>query len=510
MTLRAFLTRLIWICLLPLLGLSAWLAVDHVRDVQASSESAAERLARNVATAIDHDLGGRIGALRVLAASRLADDPADWSRLYEEAQGFRRNFGIDVVFAGLDGRAHFHTARPRAETLPEMPRPAGRSAVALAMSTGAPAVGDLFHGPVLEQPVVAIAAPGIRDGRTTFVMVGVVPVQVFEERLRDFTRPPGWTVALRDSQGETIARRTADATAEVDAGRTTFEAKLAAAPWTVALDVPHADYLAPVASATVAMALALVGATLAGVLGGAWASRRLARSVRALAAPVAAPVPEIAIEEIATARRQLVESTRALGLREAQLSSIFDTASDAILTVDASQTVVVANSAAARMFGCAIDEMVGSPLERFIPPRHRDRHHAHMQAFGETGASVRWMGDGAVELSALRAGGQEFPIEASISRVDVDGRRLYTAILRDITERRRAERELHASKAKLEAALASMTDAVAIVGADGVQRRRQRRPPLQWGWGQGCWSRCGRLGVRRQSRPRAAPCAARR
>ncbi len=124
-----------------------------------------------------------------------------------------------------------------------------------------------------------------------------------------------------------------------------------------------------------------------------------------------------------------------------RLLSIIESAMDAIITVDDEQRVVMFNQAAAKVFGVSAADAMGSPLDRFIPQRFRSAHAEHVRAFGRTGATNREMGRLGT-LSGLHANGEEFPIEASISHAVSDGRRFYTVILRDISEKRRLEGQL--------------------------------------------------------------------
>ena len=119
-----------------------------------------------------------------------------------------------------------------------------------------------------------------------------------------------------------------------------------------------------------------------------------------------------------------------------RLNGIVSSAMDAIITVDEEQRIVLFNEAAERMFGCPGVEAMGRPLDRFIPERFRVTHNDGFLRFGEIGGLARL-----TALTALRADGAEFPIEASISNIEVGGRKLFTVILRDITERRQAEAE---------------------------------------------------------------------
>lgn len=127
-----------------------------------------------------------------------------------------------------------------------------------------------------------------------------------------------------------------------------------------------------------------------------------------------------------------------LRLSEARLAGILASAMDAIITVDEEQRVVLFNAAAEKMFHCASAEALGQPLDRFIPVRMREAHRQHIRNFGDTRVTQRTMGK-LRSLSGLRADGEEFPIEASISQVDAEDHKLYTVIIRDITEKKRLE-----------------------------------------------------------------------
>ena len=125
---------------------------------------------------------------------------------------------------------------------------------------------------------------------------------------------------------------------------------------------------------------------------------------------------------------------------EERVTAIIASAMDAVIAIDEDERITVFNAAAEQMFRCQSGEVVGTPLERFIPVPAREVHHRHIRQFGETGVTARTMG-AQRPLSALRADGEEFPMEATISQTRVAGRRLYTVIIRDVSERVRADRE---------------------------------------------------------------------
>jgi PAS domain S-box-containing protein len=124
-----------------------------------------------------------------------------------------------------------------------------------------------------------------------------------------------------------------------------------------------------------------------------------------------------------------------------RLAGLLDSAMDAIITVDEAQRIVLYNQAAEKIFGRPAKEMLGQTLDQLMPERFRDGHGGHVRRFGTTGTTSRRMGDGTV-LYGMRGTGEEFPMEASISQLNAVDGRLFTVILRDVTERVRAQEEL--------------------------------------------------------------------
>ena len=146
--------------------------------------------------------------------------------------------------------------------------------------------------------------------------------------------------------------------------------------------------------------------------------------------------------------RDISERKRSAGklLRsQEQLAGLIDSAMDAVISIDGEQRIVLFNAAAERMFCYPAAEAIGQSLDRFIPERFRTNHSALVQAFGRTDVTKRSIGGLSVILG-VRADGEEFPIDASISHRESEGQRLYTVILRDITERKRSEEALRASE----------------------------------------------------------------
>lgn len=137
---------------------------------------------------------------------------------------------------------------------------------------------------------------------------------------------------------------------------------------------------------------------------------------------------------------ELRRTGRALAASEQRLSSMTASAPDAIVCTDSKGHIVLANPAAERMFGYAAGELDGGLIDVIVPERLRGAHMAGMARLS-AGGEPRLVGR-TVEVPAVRRDGTEFPVEVSLHTWQQEGTRLYGAILRDQTERRRAEERI--------------------------------------------------------------------
>jgi PAS domain S-box-containing protein len=147
--------------------------------------------------------------------------------------------------------------------------------------------------------------------------------------------------------------------------------------------------------------------------------------------------------------RDLTEHRRielALKEDEARLAAVIGSAMDAVITVDEKQLITLFNPAAEKMFGYAAAEVMGTSLERLIPERFRGSHASHIRTFGDTNTSRRKMG-ALTPIYGLRSDDEEFPIDASISQAEIAGKKIFSVILRDISERVKADEALRRSDA---------------------------------------------------------------
>lgn len=142
-------------------------------------------------------------------------------------------------------------------------------------------------------------------------------------------------------------------------------------------------------------------------------------------------------------------SEQELRLSEAMFTGIVAISSDAVVSVNAEQRIITFNRGAEQIFGYSADEALGEHLDLLIPEIYRKAHRAHVEAFGAGPEVARRMGERG-QIVGRRKSGEVFQADASISKLEVAGRRIYTAVLRDVTERVRAEQELARSNAELE------------------------------------------------------------
>lgn len=123
----------------------------------------------------------------------------------------------------------------------------------------------------------------------------------------------------------------------------------------------------------------------------------------------------------------------------ATYQEIVSQAVDAIIAIDAEQRIVLFNRGAETIFGWSAEEAIGQSIDILIPPRSRQRHRAEIDAFARGPARARRMAAGRPTINALRKNGDEFPAEADIYKVELQGATLLAAILRDISARKRQE-----------------------------------------------------------------------
>jgi PAS domain S-box-containing protein len=125
---------------------------------------------------------------------------------------------------------------------------------------------------------------------------------------------------------------------------------------------------------------------------------------------------------------------------EMKFRALVETAPDAIVIADGLGRIAIVNAQAEQMFGYTREELLGRPVEMLLPERVRDAHVHHRAAY-HSAPRTRPMGGG-LDLLGRRKDGSEIPVEISLSPLQTDGGLLVTSVIRDVTERRRAQDEL--------------------------------------------------------------------
>lgn len=164
----------------------------------------------------------------------------------------------------------------------------------------------------------------------------------------------------------------------------------------------------------------------------------------------------VAVKIDDTERMQAKEMMRKSNER---LANIFKISEDAIISIDEDMRIIIFSGGAKRCFGYSSNEVIGQRIEILLPERFRKNHSSNVRNFANSNDTVRMMGGRGCKISGLRKNGEEFPVEISISQLNDDGKKIFTAVLRDITERKRLEDKILEGKTELEDALKKLDKA---------------------------------------------------
>lgn len=476
---RTYLYLLVSAVVLPLVALVAYHLYRDFAEAREAAAAAAVRLAQ-VSSAQAAQLVGEVRT-DLLALSRRplvrALDPRQCDPLLADFLDYSRRFAT-VLTVDLSGKPVCSPHRPD-EKATQTPSYDLREF----LRTGKFTIGKPIVGPLTGKWVVVLAHP-LRDenGRLSGAIGLPLDLANFHPLAGDVALPPGASIDIVSSEGVVIAslqdpgKWVGKDARGIEIVETVLARKQGHARATGAdgieriygfAPVPETDWYAyagiPVSTAFAEAREHALESAAAGVLVAVLAAALAMWTARVLSAPVGAMAQTardiargnwdarfegrgfteiVEIEkEFNRALDALAEKGRLLRETEGRLSGILDTVMEGVISTDEQQRVVLFNAEAERIFGRSAAQMIGQPLGILVPERFRAQHEEHIRRFAATGRTNRPMGKYGL-IYGLRADGAEFPIEATISQSGIAPNRLLTVVLRDVTERLRAEQAL--------------------------------------------------------------------
>lgn len=483
-SLRARVALLVLLAVVPALGLALYTGLEQRRLAAAQVQENALQLARHAAS--DHE--------RLIEGARqLLMGVAQFPAVRRHDAG-----ACNRLFAGLlkqyPSYANLTASKPDGETFCSavpLLRPlsaADRGWFQRSVQTRGFALGEYQFGRITGKAVLVAAYPSLgAAGQVQAVVALAVDLASLNDLAAKAQLPPGSVLIVIDRSGTILVHypepekwvgRSAAAApivkaildqregvaeaADVDGTPRLFGfAPLGSTPEAgavyVGVGIPKGTAFAD-ADRTLARNLAGLGLVSALALVTAWvgnlflvrrtnalvnATKRLATGE--LGARTGPPYGRDEVSQLARAFDEMAEALEqraaALQQSEARFSNILRTAPDAIIWVNEAQQIVLFNQGAERIFGYRAEEVLGQPLDLLLPPRFVEVHRRHVRDFAAAPEVARFVGEPR-EVFGRRKDGGEFPAEASISKLAEDGRLTFTVILRDNTERKRAEETL--------------------------------------------------------------------
>lgn len=163
---------------------------------------------------------------------------------------------------------------------------------------------------------------------------------------------------------------------------------------------------------------------------------------------------------------------------DSQYRQLWSTLTDAVIVIDEHSIIHFANMALSEVFGYSPDQVIGKPLAMLQPESLRQRHAEGLDRYLKSGQrSIDWR---AVAAMGLHKQGHEFPIEISFSDTVIEGHRMFVAVFRDISARRRAEEKLKATVSQLTATLESTHEGILVIGFNNETTRFNQRFVDMW------------------------------
>lgn len=474
-------------CLLPVLFAAVGILAFYYQSERSALFDQTLISASGLKSSLESELASVQKVLEVLATSPiLQSQNPDLAVFHAHATKALASSGINTVVLLSPNEQLVNTARPFGEALPK--GEARSEEIQRVFSTGQPGISALGAGSLLKQLVLRVGVPVQTGDAVKYVLVGGVLPDRLQTIIKKASLPDDWIANIYDKNAIIAARSQTpafyigksvppDLAAALKLanegtlkfttldGVTVFSAfsRSASSGWGVAIGIPVQTLTSELRRSLWLLAFATVLLLAAG-LGLAWVQGgRIAGAVRALL-PAAAKLergevvvlpklPVMEVDEVATAIAKtallLIQRAQALTASEARMRGILESAMDAIITVDTNQHIVMYNRAAERIFGWPSDQMLGQRLEVLIPERFRTAYLENIGHFSTVDPTSGNMGNGR-QIYGMRASGEEFPLDASISQLDTAEGKIFSVILRDVTANVRANAALERSNLDLQ------------------------------------------------------------
>lgn len=488
MKLRSYLVALTLAAVLPVAIFASILGAFLVEQQRETFRRGAQERTLALVTAVDAELKGSVDTLRALAEVRSLDEgniPL-FRRTAAQMLAARADW-LNISMALPDGQEVINIRSPDEARLPKLAEDA--KLLEQLVRTGKPIVGDLAMEPATKRWDFAVRVPVIRGGKVQYVISAVVEPESISRLIAAQDLPSGWEGMVLDRSGRIVAgtaepeksrgkpptRSLRDALAQSPAGwflGDTLEGVEAysvyrrseTTGWTFAMAIPPSAIDSTATRAMWLSVLALVGAVALAIALARLVGRSISQPIAKLAAAtdgmargerleLTAGADIAELRSLETALRAAGRVQEALRRTEKQIRSVVDHVIDGIIAIDERGTIESFNPAAERLFGVAASEVIGQNVKTLMPDPYRSGHDAYIANYLRTG-QAKIIGTGR-EVVGRRKDGSTFPMDLAVSEFRIGERRFFTGIVRDITDRKRAEHDLRASEERLRLAIAA-------------------------------------------------------
>lgn len=319
MSLQRYLERLIWWCMLPLIGLGSLLLFLHLQTLEERRQMFVDSVARAAALSLDQMIEVRLNSLsllgRLLEGGRhLRNGQLDLAQAHELSMTYLRQQGNHVVIGSATADMLINTRVPLGQALPPMPEESMKSGVMVAVTRKSPAVSDPFVGPIAGEYMVTLAVPLELPQAQQLVLLTSLETRRLRDRMaEELQLPEGWVLRVETRTGRQVFSIPEGAPDQglAQAGDGPWRvADLNQAPWTAALLAPPVSPLDRTGARTLVLLSALSAAAIIVYAGAHKSAVRLSRAISALTPTMDSKVAMIDIHEVAQVKAELVRLDR--------------------------------------------------------------------------------------------------------------------------------------------------------------------------------------------------------